>query len=195
MFHLLPLVKGWEYKSHDVVDTITRSANPIEKLSLDEKGWLFSVGVISTDCYGSLIVGWQGADLQLREGSHYAEAYKALGALAQDPSGWVQLYKRPNPYSTAGQFVTIAFSGGHQGALLPYVPTVIIKLYLPSNSTQTSAYIAGSATTVAITNMKLFINSLRRVLEARADLYIDPALFTTGPFELTKLGEELGRLP
>jgi hypothetical protein len=182
MFHLLPLLKGWEYKFHKLErSNVIRGANPIE-LRVSEAGWLVNIGLVSTDSYGTLKVLWQGADLETTEWEFNAESTLALGAVAQDPSGWVQRYFRPNPNSTAGIFATVPFSGGTQGAVWPYVPTVIMQISLPADSTQDSAYISALAITIAITDPKAFLLSLRKALGIKGK--IDPALFTVGPAQM-----------
>jgi len=181
-YNLLPFLKGWEYKEHILIRTnIVRGAAPTS-LRISEQGWLKSIFVLSTDCYGTLKVSWQGADLQTRETYVDAEGALAIGAVAQDPSGWVQKYFRPNPASSAGIFVTVAFSGGAQGSVWPYVPTVIMEISLPSDSTQASAYVAAVAVTIAITNPKLFLQTYRSIMGIKGKL--DPGLFVLGPTPL-----------
>jgi len=191
MFHLLPYLKGWEYKIHTAVrSAVVRGANPVEVLAIDETGWLITIAVLSDDAYGTLRIAYQGADLQTQEISTYAEYGRVLGSFSQDPGGWVQKYFRPNPNSTAGAYYSIQFSGGFQGSVWPYVPTIRMKLYLPNESTQSSAYIYGFAVTIAITDKKAFLQSLRRVLDANASLKIDPALLATGPAQFEKEAKE-----
>jgi len=190
MFHLLPLIKGWEYKPHVAYRTnVVRGASPIEILRIDETGWLICIDEITDDAYGTVMIDFQGADLQTRSGLIYPEALRFLRQFAQDPSGWLPMYIRPNPNSTAGLYYAIAFSGGYQGSLFPYVPSVVIKLYLPNESTQASASISGYAAVIAITDKKAFIRSLRRVLDANASLKIDPALLTVGPAQFAEAKE------
>ena len=181
MFNLLPLLKGWEYKTHTLARTaVVRGATPIQ-LSVREQGWLLSVGLLSTDCYGTLNINWQGAELETLEGSFFAEGGLALGAVVQDPAGWVQRYFRPNPASTAGIFMGVLSSGGYQGSAWPYFPTVIMNISLPTTSTQASAYIRATAASIAITQPKLFLQSLRSILGIKGK--IDPALLVIGPAE------------
>ena len=190
IFNLLPYLKGWEYKSHVVLRTVQNGAAPLNLLSIDESGWLLWEGVVTDDAYGTLLVRYQGADLQTREDRLYPEAARVIRAFAQDPSGWLQAYVRPNPYSTAGLYYGIGFSGGFQGSAFPYVPTILMGLYLDPRSTQASATVMGIAQVIAITDRKLFIQSLRRVLDANASLKIDPALLTIGPAQLQEVKEK-----
>jgi len=188
-FHLLSLLKGWEYKTHVVSRDVIRGADPLDLLSVSESGWVLLIDVLTYDAYGSLIVDFQGADLQQRSGRIYPEAYRGITACAQDPSGWIQRYFRPNPYSTAGIYYLVGFSGGFQGATLPYVPTVHMRLYLAPESTQVSTYISAGVTVIAITDKVLFIQSLRRLQDAKASLKIDPALLATGPAQFAEAKE------
>ena len=109
--------------------------------------------------------------------------------MAQDPGGWVQRYFRPDPNSTFGIYMTAAFTGGYQGSTFPYLPTIKMRLRLTEDSTQVSTTVRALATVIAITDMKLFIQSLRRVLDAKASLKIDPALLALGPAQFAEAKE------
>lgn len=184
MFHLLPLLKGWEYKMHLAErSAVVRGADPLEVLSLDELGWLLFLDLITDDCYGELRVDFQGAELQTHTMGFNPEVAHFYGVYQGTQQG-IFLYQRNNPESTAGVYYVSKFMGGFFGATWPYYPTIKLKLYLPTNSTQSSAFISGAAQTIAITNKKAFMQSLRRVLGAKADLWIDPALFVLGPAEM-----------
>ena len=99
MFNLLPLVKGWEYKTHSVSRTVIRGASPLDALRVEEMGWLMQISELTSDAYGTVMIDWQGADLQTFSGIMTPQGYYSVGAFAQDPSGWVQKYFRPNPNS------------------------------------------------------------------------------------------------
>jgi hypothetical protein len=189
IFNLLPILKGWEYKTHIAHRTVVvRGADPIKVLTLDELGWLISIAEFTDDAYGTLMIDYQGADLQTLSIVIYPEAARMIGAITQDPSGWDQRYFRPNPNSTLGGYVFV-YTPGYQGSLFPYVPTLTVRLYLPPESTQSSADIQGVAGVIAITNKKAFIQSLRRVLDANASLKIDPALLSIGPAQFAEVKE------
>jgi len=182
--------KGWEYKLRGWTRTVQRGET-IDVERINEIGWLFGIQVLSDDCYGGVTLQFQGGDLELHTVAEgHAEFGKAIGAICQDPSGWVQKYYRPNPNSTAGIFFSVLHSAGFQGTLLPYVPTTIVKLYLRSESTQASATVHCSAWSVAITNPSLFIRSLRSVIGAGTIMKIDPPLLTAGPEEVTQKGPD-----
>jgi len=167
MFSLLPLLKGWGYKKYTLEKPdVLRGAEPHVK-SVRVKGWLFYLGLLTNDAYGTLIVEYPGADLETLTSEIYPEKHVDVGAVVQDPSGWCSLYNRPNPMSTAGIYYLIAFSGGFQGAAWPLVPTITVKLYLREESTQESAYIRATAGVVAITDDAKFTDSLCEVLKVK----------------------------
>ncbi len=135
------------------------------------------------------MVQFQGAELQSLDFNFYPEIFKNLGAFAQDPAGWIQKYFRPNPNSTAGVYVSAAVTMGFQGNTFPYIPSVVVKLHLPINSTQSTAYIRADAGVIAIVNKKAFIRSLRRLLDPKTSLKIDKQLMVIGPAPYTEVKE------
>ena len=145
--------------------------------------------LLTNDCYGGMMFEYQGADLELSTQHLVIEGGIQLGGFVQDPSGWIQLYNRPNPQSTAGVY----YGGqtfGFQGSILPYVPTTIVKLTLGDGSTESAAMVSGGAQMVAITDPRLFMRSLRSVLGMPVILPIDPALLVPGREELTVKGPQ-----
>ena len=186
MFNLLPLLKGWQYKTHTLEKTLAlgQASDPWRIIDV---GWLTMITFASTDAYGQLSIVWQDADLQTYGGEFNSfEDSRILGAVVQDPAGWIQRYFRPNPYSTAGYFCAAVFSGGYQGSPLPFVPTTTVTLRLGSESTQASAIVAAQAQVIAITNRKQFIRSLRQVLNSQADITIPEEILSLGPVDLVQ---------
>ena len=178
MFNVLPFLKGWAYKRHKVErNNVIRGADPVEVFSKNETGLVYAMIAASDDCYGTLIAESQGADLQVKTDLIYPELFRSLGLTSQDPAGWVSVYRRNNPASTAGVYVGQT-TAGFQGSTFPYKPSIALRLYLPPESTQETAYIQGIADVVAITNIKAFIRSLRLVQEAKPDLYVNPDLLS-----------------
>lgn len=173
MFNLLPLLEGWDYKRHIVEDdAVVRGVAPMSVVKVDriikkERGWLIMLNVESTDAYGTLIMQFRGAGGEVHKFRFYPEQGRIRGAYAQDPAGWLQVYRRPNPYSTQGMYIMICYSAGWQGTTWPFVPPVKMKLYLPKESTQETAFIRGDAFVIAITDEEAFKESLKP--------------FTTGP--------------
>lgn len=186
VFNLLPLMKGWEYKIRSYTKEVNRG-NSVEVRRISTTGWLMQTVVVSSDLYGGGRFKFQGADLELHEFAFDAGLFTSVGAFAQDPAGWVQLATQPNPHSTQGAFVS-AYSPMWQGFGMPFVPTTIMEVYLGSGSTQSSAIVYLSATTVEVTNKELFIKSLRAVMGMPTIQEIDPALLSTGSGEIRVKG-------
>ena len=193
MYNLLPLLKGWQYKDHHIERTVSRGAES-EPLRISETGWLTGVFQTTTDAYGVVKVEYEDADLQTHTVESYPEQYRLTGAFSQDPAGWIQRYFRPDPNSSAGLYLAALFSGGFQGAIFPYVPTTIITLGLRAESTQQQAIVFAGASTIAITNKHLFIQSLRQVLDSQANIEIAKELLSVGPMALTQQKNEINEL-
>lgn len=188
MFSLLPLMKGWDYKFSTWTRELTRGQY-LEVERMDESGWLLSLILGSSDCYGGCKVSFQGADLRTIDAANiYPKVVQDFGAFVQDPAGWNQLYYQPNPQSTVGAFVS-ALSPGYQGSTIPYVPTTVVQLYLLPQSTQEKATVSAVMFRVIITNRKQFIRSLRAVIGMPTIQDIDDALLSTGPVDITQKGE------
>lgn len=193
MFNLLPLLKGWQYKSHTFDKTL--SPNQVsDPWRIPELGWLISIADITTDAYGRVRIEYQDAELQTHEFEIYPEFNRLLGAVQQDPSGWNQRYFRPNPFSTAGIYVTILYSGGWQGSAWPFIPTTTIRVILGAESNQTSATISASTYLLAITNREAFIQSLRQVLNSQADIEVPKEILSLGPVELQQQPNRTNKL-
>lgn len=189
-WHLLPLLKGWQYKVHTAERiAVVRGADPIKMLGLPETGWIYSIVETTNDAYGTVMIEFQGAELQTLDFSFNPETLRTLGGFAQDPAGWNQRYFRPNPYSTAGIYFCVALTMGYQGNTFPYIPSVVVKLHLPTDSTESTAYIRADAGVIAIVDKKAFIRSLRRILDAKASLKIDDALLAIGPAPFKEVKE------
>jgi hypothetical protein len=186
MFSLLPLLKGWQYRKHGLARTLANGEVLQPPWRIPEMGWLLSIYGFTTDAYGTVRLEYQDADLQTSGGESYPEAYRIVGAVVQDPNGWVSRYLRPNPLSTAGLYETVVFSAGFQGSAFPFIPTTIVTLRLPPESTQASALVGVEALAVAITNRKTFIQSLRQLLNSHANIELPKELLSLGPVELVQ---------
>lgn len=193
MFSLLPLVKGWQYKLH----TLNKDLSPSESSApfrTTDIGWLMSILLVSTDAYGTVRIQYQDAALETHEIELSAENMRLVGAVQQDPSGWVQRYFRPNPNSSAGYYVSVLNSGGTQGSAWPFVPTTSITLLLGSESTQQIASVYVYAYVTAITDKTAFIQSLRQTLNSQADIDIPEELLSIGPTVLQPQKNETNEL-
>lgn len=179
---LLPFLKGWAYKTHVAYrPSLERGMAPtpifeIDPILKDELGWVYALQLISDDCYGSVHIKYRSGDLTEKQlETVNAESAVRIGAFSQDPAGWAEKYFRPNPYSTAGYYV-VQSTGGFQGSPWPFLPPIRIMLSLRKESTQKTASCLAVAGVMAITEKKLFIQSLRRVLDPKSSLYVDPAV-------------------
>lgn len=189
MFSLLPLLKGWDYKPNTWTRELTRGQY-LEVERVEDAGWLLQLAIVTNDCYGGAKVSFQGADLRSTDiADFYPKLFDDVGAIAQDPAGWSQLYYRPNPQSSAGVYSCAATTLGFQGSTLPYVPSTVVKLYLLPQSTQEKATVSLSAFKVVITNKKQFIRSLRAIMGMTTIQDIDEALMSAGPIDITQKGE------
>lgn len=194
MFNLFPFLQGWAYKEHTAErSAVVRGASPITCIKVRESGWIYAVKVATDDAYGTIRLEYQGGDLEPRMWNVNPEYVRSLGSFAQDPWGWASKYYRPNPHSTSGEYYMLS-TGGLQGSPYPYKPTAILRMYLDQRSTQETAYIYANAAVIAITDVKRFIGSLRRVLKADASLVLDKALTTLGPQSLEDLPNIIERM-
>lgn len=167
-----------------------RRGQILEVERIEDMGVLHSLVLATDDCFGGISFSAQGADLSVISFLDvYPKSVYDSGAMVQDPSGWVQLYYRPNPNSSAGAYYAPLITSGFQGATFPYVPTTIIKLFLKAESTQIEALVAVGCLRVIITDKKQFIRSLRAVLGMSTIQDIDPALLVAGLQEITSKGE------
>lgn len=180
-FHLLPLLKGWEYKIHSFPVTVIRGAAP-QELPISETGWLIGFGVMADDCYAKMTLLYQGACLEAHEVGVSPYELFMYGAFQQDPNAYLLRYLRPNPNSSAGYYVLLGLTSGYQGAPFPYIPTIKLSCHLPVDSTQAQSVMGVTAQAIAIVDKKAFIRSLRAVWGIK-DMKVDPALLTVGPAE------------
>jgi len=189
MFSILPLCKGWDYKSTTWTRELTRGQF-LEVARIEDFGYLLFATVISNDSYGGFSLAFQGADLSLySSGIVNAKNFYDYGAYEQDPSGFVQRYYQPNPQSTAGVYTSALTTMGFQGTAWPYVPTTILTMRLENASTQEKAMISVTFIRLIITDKKQFIRSLRAVMGMTTIQDIDPALLVAGTQEITQKGE------
>ena len=188
VFSLLPLLKGWSYKTTLYTRIVKKGAFE-EVARVDELGALGALFLVTNDAYGGYTFTGQSADLNSYTLSNqYPKLYEEMAAYVQGPVGWASRYYRPNPASTAGIFVIAALTSGFQGTSFPYVPSTTLKLFLLGDSTQDSATVSVEVSRVVLTNKAQFIKSLRSVLGANVIQQIDPAILTPGATEITQKG-------
>jgi hypothetical protein len=181
-------MKGWDYKATTWTRKITRGQT-IEVERVSETGYLWLLYLSTDDCYGGASIEMQGADLRSITSSNvYPKATYDIGALMQDPSGWVQRYYRPNPQSSQGIYFVPALTLGFQGSTMPYVPTTIIRFFLKEESTQAEATVSLSVLRIILTDKKQFIKSIRALTGANIIQEIDTVLLSAGPADINQRG-------
>lgn len=161
-FSIINFLEGWDYHGYVIPATpVTKGVYKVLK-KIEKPGWLMHISLITDDAYGTLRISYQGAGGLLFVATIYPELNYVLGAVQQDPAGWVQLYNRPIALSTYGLYV-LALTPGWQGAPLPYVkPYVLVEGTLGALSTQDSATIAADVFVIEIIDEAGFKKSLRR---------------------------------
>ena len=164
-FSLLPLLEGWDYRVYASTETVRRGQPPKLAKTVKLPGWLLGISMYTNDAFATLSVRWRGpggTEWLIREFTPQ-EGYD-LGAVSQDPAGWLQLYNRPDPASTAGEYFIVPFSGGFQGSPFPYVPDVGVEVFLKEESTQPVAVIIVEAMVIVIVDKESFIKSLQEII-------------------------------
>jgi len=183
-YSVYPILKGWEWRLYTGTRTVKRGET-VEIIRVSETGLMMAIEMATTDAYGTVLLEGQGAELRPETVEALPETYFVGGALNPDPVGYVSRYFRPDPASTAGLYVVIVGSG-YWGSPLPFVPTVVVKLRLGIESTQSQADISVTGRAINVTNKPLYIQSIRRLLDPNSELKIDPALMVVGPADFKK---------
>lgn len=183
-YSVYPILKGWEWRLYTGTRTVKRGET-IEIIRVNETGLMMAIVVATTDAYGTVVVEGQGAELRTETIEAFPEDYFVFGSLNPDPVGYLTRYFRPNPASTAGLYIFLIGSG-YWGSPLPFVPSVVVKLRLGIQSTQSQADISFVGRAINVTNKPLYIQSIRRLLDPKAELTIDPAFTAVGPAEFKK---------
>jgi hypothetical protein len=166
LFDLLPFLDGWNYRVYTIPLTpIVYGEAPKTVLKITAKGWHLATLMTSNDAFGTLV-----ATLKSPGGIEYSPNYNAqfgmnVGAVQQDPSGFVQMYFRPNPLSTFGVYVGKLDSMGYQGSLFPTGEEIRIQVYLDAGSTQSVALVGAQILNLEIKDEPAFRKSLRDFLK------------------------------
>jgi hypothetical protein len=179
MYSVLPLLKGWEWRSYQGTRTVTKGET-VEVSRVNETGLIIGAELTTNDCQAAILVDVQGAELRTETLEIYIEDYATSGIFSPDPDGWVTRYLRPDPASTAG-FYMFETVFGLYGAPLPFVPSLVMSYRLRNESTQNQATISAMVRAINIVDKTLYIQSIRRLLDANASLNIDPAFLAVGP--------------
>lgn len=155
---LLPFLTGWQYRFYTLEGIIERGARPKE-ITISTYGWANQIFLTTTDAYGTLSVTPMTPQ-QSPTVTISPQLAKDLGDVVEDPSGWVMKYYRPNRQSTFGIYI-VNVSFGLHGTPLPFVPPVKLQIFLPENSTQSSASISAAGSAIETTDKNQFLKSLR----------------------------------
>lgn len=162
LLSLLPLLDGWNYHPY-LIPTSTITTTPRQLKKIESNGWLITLYSITTDAYGTLRIRYRGAGELWQVVNIAPEPAFTLGAVQQDPSGYILYYNRPVPALTVGAYAVVGFSG-NQGMPLPYVRDVIIEGFLGSSTTSASATISATAVVLELIDKPAFKKSLREFI-------------------------------
>lgn len=161
LFDLLPLLDGWDYHLYTVEYHTIVKGSPQIKLKLEKPGWAIQWGLATTDAFGTVLLKVKGPGGTEHTGILQPEAGRITGFLQTDPSGYVTLYNRPIPASTAGLYV-LSVSPGASGSPFPVIGEVTIETYLEAGSTQNAALLTFYALAIEIKDKKAFLESLKK---------------------------------
>ncbi len=160
---LLPLLDGWSYAGYSWSGVVEKGKKILIVAEEKYSGILLSMCFMTNDAYCG-IEGIFGGPKTLFPFKVTPQSAYDMGAVQQDPTGWVQLYDRPNSASTAGKYVVVPFSGGFQGFPMSYAPPVKIYAFLEAESTQPAAALHFSTINIIITDKEAYLKSLREIL-------------------------------
>lgn len=176
-----PILKGWDYRLYTGSRTVKRGET-VEVVRVNETGLMMAIVLTTTDAHGAFILEAQGAELRNEVLEFAPEDFFVGGAVSPDPVGYLTRYFRPNPASTAGLYV-LEIASGYWGSPLPFVPSVVVKLRLQEQSTQSQAEIFVQGRAINVADKASYIRSIRRLLDSKADLTVDPEFLTVGPVQ------------
>ena len=168
-------------------------------------------GIVTTDAYGTVQIKVKGPGGTEHVVVLQPEYERTTGFILPDPSGYMSMYNRPNPLSTAG-FYVITAPVGLYGGPLPIIGEATVESYLDVGSTQNAALLTAAALLIEIKDKRLFLESLAKFGSPAAILGMAaatekspsvPAQTTPGQLtgdvgqqileELKKIRENLGR--
>jgi len=161
-FDFLPFIEGWDYHLYNIpFHTIVKGV-PQQRLKIEKKGWLLNAALITTDALGSITLHVQGAGNIIHEATVSPEYALQTGYVQYDPTGYLTLYNRPNPLSTAGFYIVSMISPGFTGSPLPY-RNVKVETFLDPASTQTGALLMAAALVIEVKDERTFLESLNNL--------------------------------
>jgi len=117
--------------------------------------------MIATDAFATSIFKVRGPGGTEHVGLIQPENARITGFIMPDPTGYLNMYNRPAPASTAGFYVVTAYPG-FSGLPLPIIGQVTIETYLDPGSTQNAALVAIAGLLIEIKDKRLFLESLAK---------------------------------
>jgi hypothetical protein len=171
----LPFLKGWKYNLQEQTfgTTVIRGEKPVEK-EMRLTGWFLSVAIGTTDTE-TLFELWTRSG---RATSLYRMFAITAGSYMTGP--WTipfgsTRFLHPSKTSSAGYFEIQFYNGYLYGTSLPFFDKTVIKMSLPSSSTQEKAVAIINTPIIEITDIEAFIKSIRAVSGER-NMVVDPSL-------------------
>lgn len=131
---------------------------------MEKPGWLLNAVLFTTDAFGTILINHQGPGGTIHTMLANPELALTSGFVQYDPVGYLTMYNRPNPLSTAGFYVVSLLSPGVSGFPLPLTQEgFTVEQYLAVGSTQTTALLSATAFVVEVKDVPAFFRSIRQL--------------------------------
>ena len=163
LLDFLPFIEGWDYHLYTVPYSPIVKGAPVLKVKIEKKGWILQAVLFTTDAYGTIIINARGPGGTIHSVTANPEFALTSGFVQYDPVGYLTMYNRPAPASTAGFYVVALLSPGLSGFPLPITRECTVEQYLDAASTQNAALLSASALVLEIKDERIFLDSMRRL--------------------------------
>lgn len=163
LFDFLPFIDGWDYHVYSIPYNPIVKGSPVQKVKIEKKGWILQAVLFATDAYATIVINQHGPGGAIHSVAANPEFALTTGFVQYDPVGYLTMYNRPNPLSTAGFYVVALMSPGLSGFPLPVTRECVIEQYLDVPSTQNVALLSASALVLEIKDEPTFFSSVRRL--------------------------------
>jgi hypothetical protein len=175
MFHVLPLLKAWEWnvRWYNFAPTKELETSFVNR----GVGWLMEIDLAMDDCFAEVEFNFKGSSKSglVTRNSVYPQYLFCGSTFQSGEMNSLTRYSRPSKTSSAGIYIIRMFTGISSGSTLPLLDKSLIKTRLLSGSTQSKCSITVGVITIDITDVEAFIKSIREVQGTR-NLHIDKAL-------------------
>lgn len=158
---LLLFIEGWDYHPYTVPYHVITKTSPQLKLHLEKPGWILSFGIATTDAFGTAIGKVKGPGGTEHVLMIQPENALVTGFIMPDPTGYLNMYNRPFPASTAGFYIVSAYPG-FSGSPLPIIGDATVETYLDPGSTQNAAWLTAYILLLEIKDKRLFLEGLAK---------------------------------